>query len=132
MKKYIIKIDKGLNLAPCKHELAAAEIIASFMKSDLLFLRRSLNASPDFLVRKTNQMWELKSPVGNGKRTISNNLRDAAHQSKNVVLDLSRCKMNNRRAISRVRGFLKSGCSTLDRLLVIDKSGNVIDFSDLV
>lgn len=130
MKKYKILLELGLEPVPSKHELNAAKHIANYFESDLLFLRRSPNSSPDLLVKKTNQVWELKSPIGNGKRTIANNLREASHQSKNVILDLSRCKMCNDNALVRVRGFLKSGDSTLRKLLIIDKSGRVLDFLD--
>ncbi len=128
MKKYKILLESGLNPAPYKHELEAANIIAEYFRSDLLFLRRRPNASPDLLVKKLNQIWELKSPKGNGKRTIANNLREASRQSKRVILDLSRCKLNNRNALARVRGFLNSGDSALVRLLVIDKSGKILEF----
>lgn len=128
MKKYKILLESGLCPAPYKHELDAAGIMVEYFESDLLFLRRKLNASPDLLVKKTNQVWELKSPKGNSKRTIANNLREASHQSKRVILDLSRCKLNNRNALARVRSFLKSGDSTLEKLLVIDKSGKILEF----
>lgn len=84
--------------------------------------------SPDLKIKVTGRVWELKSPLGNGKRTISNNLRDASHQSENIILDLTRCKMNNMRAISRIHGFFNSGDAKIKRLLVIDKGKKVIDF----
>ena len=62
------------------------------------------------------------------KRTMANNLREASGQSKNVVIDLSRCKMNNSNALSRICGFMNSGDSHLKKLLIIDKAGNVLDF----
>lgn len=130
MKKYRILLELGLEPIPSKHELSAAKYIAEYFKSDLLFLRRRPNSSPDLLVKKTNQVWELKSPIGNGKRTVANNLREASRQSKYVILDLSRCKMSNENALARVRGFLKSGDSSLKKLLIIDKSGSVLDFLD--
>ena len=61
---------------------------------------------------------------------MANNLRDASAQSKKIILDLTRCKMNNDRAISKIRGFLNSGDAKIDKLLVIDKSKKVIDFYD--
>ncbi|MBQ9485076.1 hypothetical protein IJU85_03190 [Candidatus Saccharibacteria bacterium] len=128
MRKFKVSLEKGLSPSPYKHELAAAGIIADYLKSDILFLRRNPNASPDLLVEKTNQIWELKSPIGNGKRTIANNLRNASHQSKKVIIDLSRCKMNNENALAKINRYLNSGDSTLEKLLVIDKSKKVIDF----
>lgn len=127
MKKYKVLLEVGLNPAPYKHEIDAAVVMTNYFKSNVVFLRRSPNATPDLLVEASKQVWELKSPKGNGKRTIDNNLRDAAHQSRKVILDLSRCKMNNMNALSRTRAFLKSGDSSLERLLVIDKSGKVLD-----
>ena len=128
MKKYRVLLEKGLTPVPYEHELNAANIVADYFQSNLVFLRRRPNSTPDLLVEKTNQIWELKSPKGNSKRTIANNLRDATHQSKMVLLDLSRCKMNNRNALARTRSFLKEGNSNLKRLLVIDKGGRVLDF----
>ena len=113
---------------PRDHEKSAAKILAEYFKSDLIFIRKGPSSTPDLKVIKTGQMWELKSPIGDGKRTMANNIREASIQSKNVVIDLSRCKMNNQNALSRIRGFLSSGNVRLKRLLVIDKSGEVIDF----
>ncbi|MBQ8156595.1 hypothetical protein IJ101_02300 [Candidatus Saccharibacteria bacterium] len=127
-KIYSVVIESGLHPIPAEHELKAAYIIAEHFKSDLVFLRRGINTSPDFLVKRTNQIWELKSPKGNGKRTIANNLRNASHQSSRVILDLSRCKMNNRNAISRINGFLASADSTIKELVVIDKNSSVLTF----
>lgn len=106
----------------------AAKILAELFKSDLIFIRRGPSSTPDILVKRTGQIWELKSPLGNGKRTMANNLREASRQSKNIVMDLFRCKMNNQSALSRIRGFLNSGDAHLKKLLVIDKSGKIIDF----
>lgn len=114
---------------PREHEKHAARIIAEYFRSDLVFVRKGPSSTPDIKILKTNQVWELKSPLGNGKRTMANNLREASGQSKNIILDLSRCKMNNKNALSRVRGFLNSGDSHIKRLLVIEKNGKVIDFS---
>ncbi|MBQ6414041.1 hypothetical protein IJI28_00225 [Candidatus Saccharibacteria bacterium] len=80
--------------------------------------------------RQSHQVWELKSPLGNGKRTISNNLREASSQSDKIILDLTRCKMNNIRALSRVNGFLESGDAHIKKLLVIDKRKKVLVFLD--
>ena len=128
MKKFIIMYDLNSSDPPKPHELYASKILAEYFQSDLIFIRKSIGSSPDLKVKKTNQVWELKSPLGNGKRTMSNNLRGASHQSKYIVLDLTRCKMNNMNALSRINGFLKSGDAHIEKLLVIDKMGNVLDF----
>ena len=86
MKKYRVIHDLGETDPPKKHEDFAAKIIADYFKSDILFLRKTPASSPDLLIINTHQIWELKSPIGNGKRTMANNLREASGQSKNVVM----------------------------------------------
>ena len=128
MPKHRITHELGDPEPPKPHENNAARIIADYFDSDLVFIRKKQFVSPDLFIVRTNQVWELKSPLGNGKRTIANNLRDAAGQSKLIILDLSRCKMNNDKAMSRIRGFMQSGDAHIKKLLVIDKSGQVIDY----
>lgn len=128
MQNYRIIQDLDETDPPKEHEKKAARILANYFNSDLIFIRRGPSCTPDIKVVKTRQVWELKSPLGDGKRTISNNIREASNQSKNVVVDLSRCKINNQKALSRIRGFLSSGDAHLKKLLVIDKSGKIIDF----
>ena len=130
MKKYKIVYDLNEPDPPRPHELHAARIVAEYFHSDLVFIRKSNNSTPDLKVKKTKQVWELKSPLGNGKRTMANNIRAASHQSTNIILDLSRCKMNNDRAISRIRSFLEGSDAHISKLLVIDKKGNTLDFSN--
>ncbi len=127
MKKYSITYDLDSTDPPKEHEKYAAKIIADYFDSDIIFIRKRAGTTPDLKIVRTSQIWELKSPLGNGKRTISNNLRKASYQSGNVILDLSRCKMNNMNALSRMRGFLKSGDAHIKRLLVIEKNKNILD-----
>ena len=123
------KIIEALNETdpPKEHEKRATKIIAQYFKSDIMFNRKTNSSSPDLTIIKTNQIWELKSPLGNGKRTMANNLRDAARQSKLVIVDLSRCKMNNQNALSRIKGFVNGGDSSIKKLLVIDKNKKVLE-----
>lgn len=127
-KNYNVIYDLSDPDPPKKHERHAAKIVAEYFESDLIFIRKGFGTTPDLKIIKTNQIWELKSPLGNGKRTMANNLREASGQSKNIILDLTRCKMNNHKALSRIRSFLKSGDAHIKKLLVIDKSGKILDF----
>ena len=124
--KIIYELNEPDPLRPL--ELYAANIVANYFRSNIVFIRKMPHTTPDLYVIKTRQSWKLKSPLSNGKRTIANNLRNASRQSKKIIIDLSRCKMNNTRAITRIHGFLKSGDAHIEKLLVIDKSGKVIDF----
>lgn len=90
--KYKVIIETDIVDPPKDHEIKAALIVANkYFESDIMFLRQSTYSTPDIEVKGTR--WEIKSPLGNGKKTIDNNLRAAAKQSTNVILDLSRTKM---------------------------------------
>ena len=84
---------------PKEHELSAALILAYHFKSEVVFLRPQTDKTPDVSVNDTK--WEIKSPKGNAKKTIENNLRTARKQSENIVIDLARSKTHNTRAIAR-------------------------------
>lgn len=73
-------------------------------------------------------MWELKSPTGSGKKTMENNLRSANGQSRRVVIDLTRCKMHQDKAISRIKFFMDTNNHQIKSLLIITKSEKIIDY----
>jgi len=70
--------------------------------------------------------WEIKSPMGNGKRTIDNNFNEARKQSKNIVIDLRRIKMHQSKANARINFYL-SMPHHFKRVLVITKSKKIIE-----
>jgi ABC-type molybdenum transport system ATPase subunit/photorepair protein PhrA len=43
--------------------------------------------------------WEMKSPKGSGKTTISHTIKHAVTQSENIIIDLQRCKLDEGQAI---------------------------------
>lgn len=79
--------------APKDHEMSAALLLAYHLKTNVIFLRPERKKSPDIDVSGTK--WEIKSPKGNGKKTIDNNLRTARKQSRHIVLDLRRAKLTS-------------------------------------
>ena len=123
--KHRIIFETGLQPKPEPHEISAAIILADYYKSDVTFLRRGIGNTADFAIK--NVIWELKSPLGDGKRTIANNLRSASRQSKNVVISLSRCKLSNTQAIARINNYLKTDNKKIKKILLISKTGEVID-----
>ena len=61
--------------------------------------------TPDIIM--LNKPWEMKSPTGNGKTTIRHTLQNAGHQSRNVIIDLRRCKLDKNTAIKEIEIFFK-------------------------
>ena len=86
--------------------------------------------TPDLLINK--EIWELKSPKGNSKNTMRNNIKGARKQSTNIVVDLRRCKMNKQKAISRIRDVYKKRKRKAGKYYVILKNGKILDITELL
>lgn len=123
--KYRVVIETDFRNRPKEHELSAAILIANYFKSDIVFLRPSCQRTPDLNIKGTK--WELKSPLGDGKNTIKNNLHNARKQSTNIILDLRRIKMNQAKALSNINYYFSSHRSQIRRLLVITKSEEILE-----
>lgn len=124
--KYKIIVNTEVADYPKDHEMKAAIIVANtYFKADVVFLRPERYKTPDLLVG--NIKWELKSPKGSGKKTIDNNLREARKQSVNIIVDFSRIKLHQTRALSRLNHYLKSGPHGFKRLIVITKDRKILE-----
>lgn len=122
--KYKVIVETDPADAPLSHEMRVALILANHFETDIIFLRPEKYKTPDLLIK--NEKWEIKSPVGDGKKTIDNNLRAASAQSQNIILDLGRIKMNHNKVLSRIRFYLKTD-KKIKRLKIVEKSGKVVD-----
>lgn len=116
--------------APYDFEISAALIMANYFKIDVVFLRPISLRSPDLKVK--NEIWELKSPRGDSKNTIHNVFITSRKQSYNVVIDLRRCKMDERKAFSRIRDAYNKRRRRKCKLKIITKRGEVVDISELL
>lgn len=121
--KLITPID--IKPIPTEDEQNVAITLAEYFKSNIEFVKRGSSTTPDIKVGTI--YWEIKSPKGNGKYTISDNIRSAKHQSSNIVINLSRTKMTAKQAESRIRNFLKNSSTGVKRLILVTKSNQVID-----
>ena len=83
------KIDiSKLNKPPEKHEFETARFFAE-LGYDVEFIPTSNIPEmhrPDVLMMGVE--WEIKCPTGKGRGTISRNIKNAAKQSHNIILDL--------------------------------------------
>ena len=71
--------------------------------------------------------WEIKSPLGKGKKTIENNLRAARKQSRNLIVDFNRMKLHQTKAVTNIRFYLKNTPNQFDRVIVITKNKKIIE-----
>ena len=114
--------------APYDFEMSAALIIANHFKTNIVFLRPGPMKSPDLLIE--GEIWELKSPRGNSKNTIHNNIKGARKKSVNIVIDLRYCKMNKNKAISRIRDAYKKRKRKIGKYYIIEKTGKIVDITE--
>jgi len=124
--KYKVIVETGIIDRPQDHEIKAALIVANvYFKSDVTFLRPSTYSTPD--IKVNGEKWEIKSPLGNGKKTIENNLRAARKQSKNLIIDFSRIKLHQTKAVANISFYLKHAPNQFNKVIVITKTKKVIE-----
>lgn len=123
--KYKIIVDTSKNNRPKDHEMLVAILLAEYFKRDVIFLRPGVLGTPDLNI--DGVLWEIKSPLGNSKKTIENNLRSARKQSSNIVIDLSRTSMNYYKAVSGIKAYLNTNNHDIKQLKVVTKSKKIID-----
>lgn len=122
---YTVTLKTSEQDRPRDHEMSAAILLAEHFECNVIFLRPGRQRTPD--VEVNGVKWEIKSPVGSGKKTMDNNLRSAEKQSSNIVLDLRRTDMNYYKALSRIHAYLKIENHHIKQLKIITKSKKIID-----
>ena len=127
MNKAKVIISGNINPPPEEHEVSAAWILAYHYKCRIDFLKPLegyKRKTPDFIINALE--WEMKSPQGNAKRTIRNNIDLAKIQSPNIVIDARRTKLTD----EFIEAELKKQCATktrISRLVMISKNETVLE-----
>jgi len=112
---------------PEPHEMDAAMILVRHYQATIEFL-----APVDDFKRKTADVkmlgviWEIKCPKGASKSTIGTQFSRASRQSKNIVLDTRRTKLEYERIEKKVILEVKQRIA-LNKVILINKSGKVIE-----
>ncbi len=86
------KVNKQNPIKHEKNEVQVAEFIQRKLHMDVKY-EPNINEDKrvhfgDFEING-KEIWELKSPIGNAKNTISNNLKEASHQASIIMLDIT-------------------------------------------
>ena len=123
------KIDiSKLNNPPESSEFEVAKFFANLGK-DIEFIPPSSIPNqhrPDILMDGVE--WEIKCPEGSSDRTIENNIRKAEKQSHNVIIDLRRIKLSEKKCISQIEKNYNTKPG-IRRILVITKGLELIEYS---
>lgn len=116
-----ITVPKGMVVLP--HELVVATVL-SWTGDDVEFIPLRTIKTADIFFRGLE--WEIKSPIGKSSRTIENNMRNALKQAKNVIIDLSRIKQNENKAIKEIERQHKL-LRGMGKIIIITKTKRVIE-----
>ena len=128
--KYNVVVKTLPQDSPYDFEMSAALLVAEYFKTDVVFLRPHSLSSPDLRIK--GAIWELKSPTGGSKNTIYNNIKTARKQSTNIVIDLRRCKLHERKAFANIRYAYKKRKRKAGTYLIIKKNGKALDVSEIL
>ena len=123
-RNYSIIISKTVFPKPSAREISAAYILLEYFKSDIKFVPRSNQKTPDFLINGLH--WELKTPIGTGKYNIQHLLHSAIQQSKSIIVDARFSKMHLSRIISELKRHSKLTTKGIENLIVITKTKKII------
>ena len=109
------------------HEFATVKLFLE-MGYDIELIPRSQiknYRTPDIMMNGIP--WELKAPKGDGKYTAQNTMQNAAGQSRNVIVDLRRCKMSEALAIKEFQREYRESKS-IKRMKIVKKDAEILDF----
>ncbi len=96
-------------MLPEPHEVEAAWILARHFNTVVEFLRPVEGYKVKTADLAMNGlMWELKSPTGKGRTTVSNQFKRASKQSSHVVFDARRVQLDEADVLSQVRRELRT------------------------
>jgi hypothetical protein len=120
-------IPGGHQNPPEQHEVDAAYILACHYRTTVQFIIPSdsyKRKSPDIVM--LGVVWEMKSPKGKSKYTIQEQFKRGSQQSKNLIIDSRRTKLEYEYIKKSVlleltkRPYIK-------KVILIDKSKKVVE-----
>lgn len=120
------KIIAPSNLNIQAHEMDTARAIADF-GMDVEFVPRKIGQrvkSADFVA--DGVLWEVKSPTSDNLRVVQKRLREAIHQSRDIIFDSRRMKRLSNKQIQTEVEKWTSNLHSVRRLLYVNRLGEVI------
>lgn len=109
------------------HEYATLTILTN-AGYDIELLKPSFTKyakTGDFIMLRI--VWEMKSPVGNGRSTMEHIFQKAAHQAHNIVIDLRRTKMKDSMSIRSLERTFETSRS-VKNLWIITKKEEILKY----
>ena len=80
---YCVCIHPEMDYDPYPHEMFAARVMSKYFRANVTFVKKNNTAkSADLKIK--NQIWEIKSPTGNSKRTMLRRLNVELRKANNI------------------------------------------------
>ena len=112
---------------PAPHEVDVAKILATHYKTTVEFIMPIddyKRKTPD--IKMHGVLWEIKTPKGKAKSTISNQLRRGSKQSGNLIIDTRHTKIKYIEIERRII-FGVSNSKSIKKVILLNKSGKVVE-----
>ena len=125
-KEYDVIVPSNLKIRPTEFE--TAQILANHFKTTVRVLPQSKGfkeTSADFII--DGNTYELKSPVTSSVRSINNLIQLATKQSRNVVIDIRKSKITEKKMIPICNERLKT-LKKLRKIVIIVNKKIVLEF----
>jgi hypothetical protein len=122
-----VVIPAGHPNPPEQHEVDAAMVLARHYQAVVQFLIPNdgyKRKTPDIVMLGVE--WEIKCPHGASKSTINNQLRWAAKQANNIVVDTRHTKLQDDEIEGKVRQEIHRK-SSIRKVILINKLGKVVE-----
>ena len=97
--------DNGVHLQP--HEYQTVKLLLEIGYDIELIQESTIKGMrmPDIVMASVP--WEIKSPQGTSKNTIRHTIKKAVQQSENIIIDLSRYKLDEKSALKEIQHHFK-------------------------
>lgn len=124
------KVITPANANPWPHERRVARILALAGHAVEFIPKRTIGTADIYL---DGTIYEIKSPKSNKTNTIEHRIKDAINnQSRNLIIDSSRIKDMPDRSL---QNWLVGKCRTqpqIQKMLFVNKKGQIVDIKSLV
>ena len=128
MKKRLGKITVAVGRRPDEREFAAAEVFAKLGFDVEFLLENRTKGAKSADIQMNGVIWEIKSPTGNGKRTVEKQFHRASGQSQNIIIDSRWSDIEENKFREMVEQQWRSRRS-VKRIVLIAKNGTTLDFN---
>jgi hypothetical protein len=112
---------------PSNEEFAAAEIFAKLGHNIEFLPENRTKGVKSADIQMDGVTWEIKTPIGKGKRTVEKQFHRASGQSRSIIIDSRECDIDEEKFRKTVEKEWEKR-RLIKRIILIEKDGKTLDF----